>query len=416
MAAIAAGLIIVSSATAASPDPKDLAIPPAEMAKARELVKQLASEVFKEREQAQDELAKMGRLARPALTEALTSDPSPEIRTRALRLMPRAEAADLQAHIETFLADTEGKFEHDLPGWSLFRKEAVTKDEATAKGAREIYVEAIKTPANLELLSYLYSPEAAGRAIADRRMTLFLQQNPGIYGRIPGQSLTPRQPTLADVSVLLLAESVVDSKYIAKSNQFGYITAAQFLQSGQSMQALNNPDGSAQSKAYRQLFVKWIDTRVSPDDLNSVAWMANNFRQIKETGTLLKRILTTDGVQPHAKAQAMIYLMQRGKEEAPAIRAMLKNDTNLNNGRIQIAKDVFIDTQLRDIALALLLHSDGQDLKKFGFEFQPGFNMNQVAVNYWGYGFKSDDDRKAALKKFEEYEATKKDKKDEPKK
>ena len=57
-------------------------------------------------------------------------------------------------------------------------------------------------------------------------------------------------------------------------------------------------------------------------------------------------------------------------------------------------------------------------VKKFGFEFQTGFNMAQVAQNYWGYGFKSDEDRAAAHKKYLEYEAKKKDepKKDEPKK
>ena len=52
------------SPAAASPDPKDLAIPPQELSQARELVQQLGSEVYREREEAQAELAKMGRLAR----------------------------------------------------------------------------------------------------------------------------------------------------------------------------------------------------------------------------------------------------------------------------------------------------------------------------------------------------------------
>ena len=107
--AIAAWGFTTVPAFAASPDPKDLTIPSVELSKARELVRLLASEVYKEREQAQDDLAQMGRLARPALLEALTTDPNPEIRTRTSRLLPRAEAADLQARIETFLADAEAK-------------------------------------------------------------------------------------------------------------------------------------------------------------------------------------------------------------------------------------------------------------------------------------------------------------------
>jgi hypothetical protein len=407
-----------ASAQAATPDPKDLVVPPAEMSKAKELVRLLASEVYKEREQAHEALAKMGRLARPALIEGLTTDPSPEIRARTMRLLPRAEAADLQARIETFLADTEAKFHHDLPGWALFRKEINTKEAGTEKALREIYVEAIKAPANLEVLTALEtSPEVAGRAIGERRMNLFLQQNPGIYGRIaPGMSATPKQPTLADVAILMLAEAQIDSKHIPRNNNFGNITAAQFVQSQASMNALNNPDASPQAKAYKQLFVKWLDSRVAPDDLNNIYWLANNFRSIKETGALLRRIVSTDGVQPYAKAQSMIYLLQRGGEDELAVlRGQLKNYNSINNGgKVMIAPNVFIETQLRDIALALLLHNEKQDLKKYGFEFQPGFATNQVATNYWGYGFKNDDDRKAAHKKFEEYEAMKK--KDGPKK
>src|SRR5439155_19777921 len=124
-------------------------------------------------------------------------------------------------------------------------------------------------------------------------------------------SMQPKQPTLADVAVLLFAESVVDGKHIPRSPQFGNITAAQFVQISPSMQAIANPDGTPFGKAYKQIFVKWLDSRVSPDDLTSVGWIANNFRTLKETGTLLRRIITTEGVQGYAKAQAMIYLLQR---------------------------------------------------------------------------------------------------------
>jgi len=425
--AMAAWCLASGAAGAASPDPKDLIIPPAETSRARELVRQLTSEVFKEREQAHDALAKMGRLARPALLEALTSDPSPEVRTRTLRLIPRAEAADLQARIDTFLADTEAKFQHDLPGWNLFKKELDPKDTGTAKALREIYVDAIKVSANMDLLNALAStPEAAGRAIAERRMTLFVQQNPGAWGRVPaGGSLQPKQPTLADVAILLLAETHIDSKFITRNQNFG-VTAAQFIQTQASMNAINNPDASPQAKAYRQIFVRWMDTRVSPEDLTQIYWMANNFRNVKEAGALLRRIVTTEGVQPYAKAQCLIFLSQRGgADELAVIRTQLKNDTGTGN-RIPVPNgnnQVFLEAQIRDIALALLLHHDKQDLTKYGFGFQNGFTTAMVAQNYYGYGFKSDDERKAAHKKFEEYEANKKKepkkdvpKKDEPKK
>src|SRR5262249_39997780 len=99
----------------ASPDPKDLVVPPQEISRARELVRKLGSEVYKEREDAHAELVKMGRTAKVALLEGATGDNDPEVRFRCSRLLPRAGADDLKARLDTFLADTEGKFEHDLP-------------------------------------------------------------------------------------------------------------------------------------------------------------------------------------------------------------------------------------------------------------------------------------------------------------
>src|SRR6478735_7468077 len=115
---LVAGLASALSARPAgtSPDPKDLAIPANEIARARELIKRLGSEVYKEREEAQAELAKMGRLARSVLAEAATSDSDPEVRYRCARLLPKAGADELRARLETFLADTTNKYEHDLPG------------------------------------------------------------------------------------------------------------------------------------------------------------------------------------------------------------------------------------------------------------------------------------------------------------
>src|SRR5580765_3323000 len=119
-----------------SPDPKVLAIPPQELSKARELIKRLGSEVYRDREEAHAELSKMGRLARPALVEAAASDADPEVRYRCSRLLPKAGADELKARLDTFLADTDSKYDHDLPGLKQFRKSVGTNKEA-----RDLFVE-----------------------------------------------------------------------------------------------------------------------------------------------------------------------------------------------------------------------------------------------------------------------------------
>ena len=99
----ATGVSGMPSVAAASPDPKTLTVPAQELSKARELVHQLGSEQFADREKAELELAKMGRLARPALLEGVNTDPNPEVRSRCSDLLPKATALDLKARIEVFL-------------------------------------------------------------------------------------------------------------------------------------------------------------------------------------------------------------------------------------------------------------------------------------------------------------------------
>jgi hypothetical protein len=113
-------LILASAAGADSPDPAKLAIPAEVRSRAETLVRQLGSQAFRDRDTATRELFRMGRLALPALYDA-REDADPEVRMRAERLLPRAEAEDLRARVDTFLADAEGKFTHDLPGWHRFK-------------------------------------------------------------------------------------------------------------------------------------------------------------------------------------------------------------------------------------------------------------------------------------------------------
>src|SRR4051794_3874459 len=91
---------------AASPNPDDLVATPELQVKARALVRQLGSDEFSAREDAQKQLAALGRLARPALVAGVNTSPDPEVRLRCAELLPAATALDNRAKIDTFLADT----------------------------------------------------------------------------------------------------------------------------------------------------------------------------------------------------------------------------------------------------------------------------------------------------------------------
>jgi hypothetical protein len=388
-------------ASAASPDPKELAIPPRELSRAQSLVRQLSSDTFRDRERAQRELAVMGRLARPVLAEAAQTDPDPEVRVRCARLLPKATADDLKARTDAFLADVEGKFEHDLPGWKRFR-EVVGADQP----ARDLFVDVLKSGVNGELLTAIDGPaDEAGRAVSDRRNLMYAQITQRQL-RPFDNSVPPPSLTLTDVAALLFAEVAVPPKNIPRVGQLGfYVTGASFVQQPASMAAIAS-DTTPHAAAYRRVLSKWMDTRTDPTDLSHYALVnvAYNLRAVKETTPLLRRVVQTDGVQSYQKAQAMIYLVQRnGKDELPVVKSQLTNDAALSQQRL--AADVTITCQVRDVALALSIHLSGQQLKDYGYEFINGFNPAQVTSNYWGYGFSKDEKRDAAFRKWQQWEA-----------
>jgi len=398
VALMACGLF-AASGFGVTPDPKDLVIPPQELSRARELVRKLGSELYREREDAYAELVKMGRLARPVLLEAATSDADPEVRFRTSRLLPKAGADDLAARLETFLADKDGKFDHDLPGLKQYRT-VVGKDEK----ARSLFVEFVKSPYNVELLQSLdRGATEGGRAISDRRTHLFsMMQHRNIGGRIS----QPQQIEFADLACLMFAESVTPSKEIPRG-MWNHITGATFLQQPASMNTLNNAN-SAHSEAYRRIIGQWLESRDDAQDLNQLAHLiGNQLRTFPQSLPLLRRIIVTEGVHGYAKGQALMFLIQqRGKEEHGFLTSLLNNDTlvttvwfgNINPKNQQPQQHQCL---LRDVALAMLVTQNGQKMKDYGYAFpnnQP--EPNPQSIGYGNYAFTSDEARTAALVKY----------------
>ncbi len=393
LALILGGLCAIP-AMGVSPDPKDLAIPPQELSKARDLIRRLGSEAYREREEAQTELARMGRLARPVLLEAVGSDPDPEVRFRCSRLLPRAGVEDLKARIDTYLADADGKFEHDLPGLKQFRKQV-----GTDKADRELFVEIIKSSHNIDLLQALdRTPAEAGRAISDRRMTLYSRLNNRIVG---GRVQPPPQIPLPDIACLLLAESVVPSKDIPRGGMWSFVTGITFVQQPSSMAGITN-NGTPHSAGYRKIIGKWLETRDDVQDLNQLAYtVGQNLSTFKESEPLLRKIVMTEGVYGYAKGQALMFLVQKyGKDERNFLQKLLTNETLVTTVWFGAVNNQAVQHQclLRDVALAMLIKQTKQDMKDYGYVFPQGFVGDQIG--YGNYAFPSDEARGRAMVKF----------------
>jgi hypothetical protein len=393
------GLLAPAPALGASPDPKDLVVPPAELSKARELIRRMGSDVYREREDAQAELTKMGRRARQAIAEAVSTDADPEIRLRCSRLLPKATADDLKARIDTFLADTESKYEHDLPGLKTFRKQLGTTEKA-----RGLYVEILKSPYNMDMFAAMDRGETeGGRAISDRRSAMWndLQHRPVPVG---GKPFVPKQPSLPDIAALLLAETVIASDNIPKTGVWTWVNGTQFVQQQASMNALNNT-GAAHADTYKVLVGQWLGTRNDPQELTNLAYQLGNapLRQFKEALPLLRRIILTEAVQGYAKGQALNALMQqRGKEELPFLKTLLTNDNIVQqvwfgkpNGQAEMHSCL-----MKDVALAYLISQAGGNIKDYGFETPQGVIVNPSQLGFGQYAFTSEEKRAAGFMKY----------------
>src|SRR5262245_20594224 len=137
-------LLIVLALTGtllAAPKPGDEGTP--EYKKAADLVRQLGSSRFAEREAAGKELIAMGGMGVPALTAGAKSTDA-EIRNRSVALLPKAVAAEWGRRATAFLADPDSK-SRDLPLLAEFEKFVGPLDS----GSRKLFAEMLRSHGSL---------------------------------------------------------------------------------------------------------------------------------------------------------------------------------------------------------------------------------------------------------------------------
>ena len=223
--------------SARRPDPKDLVVPPEDVSPRRATSSAgWAARATATARRPKLELAKLGRRARQALD-----------RGRRLRCRPRGPVAvaaaapesprptTCKARIDTFLEDKGGKFEHNLPGLKSFRK----APWATTPKARELYVDILKSPYNLDMFAAMDRGKVeGGRAVSDRRNTLYsdmIQRN-FVGGTRP---TPPKQPSITDIAAVLLAESEIPHEFVPRTTiQWQQVSGVLLFNQNASMNAL----------------------------------------------------------------------------------------------------------------------------------------------------------------------------------
>jgi hypothetical protein len=390
--------------SAASPDPGELAIPAEIQVKSRQLVERLGSDDFPEREDAEQQLANLGRLARPAIFAGANTSPNPEVRLRCSQLLPKATALDLKARLDTFLADTEGKYEHDLPAWKTFRSVvcrewtffgySVWSDRSLEKAAREVFTDLISAHANRRLLLAIDGSRVELTELVTARKQELVGQ------RFPRDDAPLRSPTLEEVTALLFADSRVGSQYLPRR---GY--SVTFLLSGSGFtQAARGED--AKARVYRAIAAAWLDSRNEPREMSQVMSVATELGLNDQVCGLAARLLTMPGVTTMFRGRAASNLAYYGtKKHIPLLEKSLTNANVVYTARSTFpgSPDATYEIQARDVALAISLLLAEQKLEDYGLTDRTGGVGTRSSYSYTRYYFEDDATRKKAFEKWTEW-------------
>lgn len=359
-------------------DPSKLELTKSVLDKAERLVTKLGSPKYREREQAHKTLREMGRLALPVISDAAESHPDPEVRSRASLLVPLAVADDMAVRIAVFLKDTEGKYEHDLPAWKEFLK--IAGDDPSA---RELFVLLIKDPDCMNILAgfALGEKEVAARLTARREEIHSL-----MYPRVAVQGNQRYVPTLADAMVIAFAEGVLN-KYDTPRTSPTMTTLNSRVNFRKEIDGQYGP-------AVQNIIVNWLETRNDSIGLSQALSLARTLN-LAELVPICSKILENKGATGINRANAAVQIARNGdKKQIPLLLKVIDDDTVIR----RIANQG--DTELRDIALAMILVLLDQDHEEFGFKLRS--NNASMKFSYTNYTFESEEKREAAFDKWKE--------------
>ena len=361
------------SATAAEDAP---AVQPDDRAIA--LIEKLGDPQFTARRKAANRLIQFGISARRALAEGL-KHPDPEIRLSCRRILSVVVRREFLDRLDAFVAD-EGNGGHDLPGWDRFRELA-----GSSKPARALFVQMQKAEADLLDLAQR-DPEHVLHPLTDR-----CQQ----YQEAELAPSASRQ-TVEVGSVAALLFIAVDED-VAVTNSVGdYLF--RFSTRGKFSAAVQ---GSARSVPLRRLLGAWVyRSGQTPNVIQSLR-LAMQY-DLKQGVPAAEKLVREEVGATTRRQYAILALAKLGNENhIPILELLLQDATVCYSSRR--TKGVTYRTEIRDIALAALLHLAEQDPRQYGYSRVRA--SRQTVYNVNTLGFNSDAERTAALQKWQAYQA-----------
>lgn len=343
--------------------------------KARELVEQLGAPKYSERQLAGTALLKMGIDVLPILNEG-TEHPDREVRYRSAQLLDIVREADFTRRLAAFEASVNDNEDFGLPLWLRFRNLVGAGPET-----RRIFVEMQRAESSL-LRAAGDSDEKTKALVADRMQEMQKQLQ-----------FQPRGLPIGSTAALLF---VSGNEKVQTPDQHGWLIYNYVLQQPFNDQLRDGP----RREPLRKLLGNWIRHNTSSAIAYQSMMVAMQF-DLTEGLIPAEKMLSQAGQAPQVRQYAVLTVARFGDVNWTTKLAPLLEDTGVcmqfqNN-------NMNYTTQVRDVALAATIHLYKLDPKTFGFDnirTNPQYGFDPASL-----GFKSDDDRTAAKKKWDEFRA-----------
>ncbi|MEZ6052766.1 MAG: hypothetical protein R3C02_15495 [Planctomycetaceae bacterium] len=350
-------------------DPTDALVADAVTVRARQLINQLGASSYQLREEAAVELREMGPAVLPALREASRHDDL-EIRYRVRKLRDAIEQIAQNRALTEFLATGDPGLGHAIPGWQRF-SEICGNDQS----ARRLFVE-------------MHEAEPGVMRLTDRsgvELQVATEQSNSRFRRGDRQNVASRMsPATLAVFMFVMLDPGCELSIGTRSMTSAVIGQTQIAN------AINEFDDSA----YRRLMSRWIALAddVSPAHRINVAMQYSFAAGVEPAFQLIHSGARGSHVQTAICAIGKLG----GPEHLQDMTFLLEDDSDIAEGR-RNGRSMFT-SQVRDVALAVMLHLSGQNPSDYGFGALPFHEKYLFQPNT--IGFESDEQREQALNQW----------------
>jgi len=326
----------------------------------------------------------------------------------------------MQARVSCFLNDVDGKFNHELPGWTKF-KALLGNDKST----RELFAEVLRNKTYHGLLLACDLPaNELGSVLIAHYQGVQNRMNGNFNGR--GGGGINVQPTTPEIAVLAFLESMYPDREMTLTNQWNYTSVASYLYNGDIQNAMIPGRGPGKyGVVLKKILLRWLDSRESGIGAQQAMQFAQQWQMSADIPKYAARVLVSETQNNNwwVKVNALTTLGQHkdAKNYVPQI-AKIFEDASLIQQNFPGQPGSQATIHLGDFALGVAIKLTGQTPKDYGLEVVNAQDYARWQQNNYYFkdekDSKPEDKRKAAIKKFNEWLAKQPKteiKKDEPK-